>query len=276
MSKWLAGAYSAYQILAISGLTGVFLAGGWILTRHGWRKFYTPKWKWYVLRSLAQTGSSFLVIKSLSLIPMADFYGIIFLTPMVTTLLATVFLKEKIGIYRIGAIIVGFIGVMIIAGPAFTSQNAGYLYALIAVGFASTGGIFIRKIGREDIPVRYAFFPFLACALIFIPLSLQQGIKMPETTLDASLLLLFAPVALLGLLGYSTGFSRARDTALIAPFHYTQMIWGALLGYIIFHDVPPLTTFAGAGLIILAGLLVIWREHVHHRQIATNAIKTPI
>src|SRR5690606_8314433 len=125
------------------------------------------------------------------------------------------------------------------------------------------------KIGTETIPVRYAFFPFLANAVIFTPIAFFDGLAVPGNILDISLLVLFPVVALIGIVLFSIGFTRARDTALIAPFHYSQMIWGVLLGYFIFGDIPALTTFFGAGIIILAGLLVIWREHIHHQQIAT-------
>lgn len=276
MSKYMAASLSAYEILACTGVLGLVLCTAWIGGLHGLSGFLTPKWPWYILRSLSQAGSSFLVIKSLALIPLADFYGIIFMTPMVVTLLAALFLKEKIGIYRISAIAVGFIGVLIIAGPSFDSGNKGYLYALIAVACASLSGIFVRKIGREKITIRYAFFPFLICTLIFVPMALIGGFEIPADPVNIVLLLLFAPLLLVGLLGYSIGFSRARDTALVAPFHYTQMIWGALLGFVIFGDIPAFTTFAGSILIVLAGLLVIWREHVLHRQIALAAIKAPL
>lgn len=278
MTKHLTAGYSVFQIIAVNGMIGSLLAGGWIVMRHGWRGFHTPRWNWYLVRGLSQAVSSVFVIKSLAMIPMADFYGIVFLAPMMTTLLATVLLREKIGIYRLGAILVGFIGVLIIAGPSFESRNAGYLYAFIATGFISMSAIFVRKIGRETIPMRYAFFPFLTSALIYGPvmMMLPGGFIVPGNILDAGLFLVYAPLALLGLLGYSTGFARARDTAIVAPFHYTQMIWGALLGYLIFGDVPALTTFAGSLLIILAGLIVIWREHVHHRQIASAGPETPV
>lgn len=276
MAKHLSGHYSAFEILALTGVSGLILSGAWILGQHGWAGFKTPKWNWYLLRGLSQSGSSYFVIKSLYLIPLADFYGIIFMTPMVMTLLAALFLKEKIGAYRIGAIAVGFIGVLIIAGPSFDSGNAGYLYALMGVGCASLSGIFVRKIGRDPVLARYAFYPFLVYTLIFVPMILFTGFEIPTDPVDLTLLAFFAPVSLLGLLGYSVGFARARDTALVAPFHYTQMIWGALFGFVFFGDIPALTTFAGAGLIILAGLLVIWREHALHRKNAVAAIKSPL
>ena len=63
---------------------------------------------------------------------------------------------------------------------------------------------------------------------------------------------------------------------MIAPFHYTQMVWGALFGFLIFNHIPAATTFAGSALIVVAGMLVIWREHVLHKQIALRAPETPL
>lgn len=276
ISKWLVQGYSPFEILIFSCGIGTILSGAWILARHGWRGFLTPKWKWYVPRGIVQAGSSACSITALSTIPLSDFYGIVFLTPMVTTLLAVLFLGERIGLHRICAIIVGFIGVLVIAGPSFSSGNIGYLFACGTTLFGSLSAIMIRKIGHEPVVMRFAFYPFAVGVVAYTPLLLMAGFKVPASGLDLSLLCLYSPVALVGLLGYSSGFSRARDTAVVAPFHYTQMIWGSLFGYFIFHHVPAWTTFAGAVLIIAGGLMVIWREHVQHKQIAMTAAETPI
>ena len=125
--------------------------------------------------------------------------------------------------------------------------------------------------------MRYAFFPFLATALFFIPfLLLKDGFRMPDDSMDWSLFLIIAPLSLIGILGYSAGFARAPSTSLIAPFHYSQMLWGALLGFFIFHDVPGPATVSGSVIIIGAGLLVIWRERVNHVSIATQALDAPV
>ncbi|MDB5491189.1 MAG: putative rane protein [Micavibrio sp.] len=276
ISKYLSSSYSPFQILAFSGGIGASIAGGYIVRHYGIDGFKTPKWKWYLARSLAQAVSSYCTIMALSNIPMSDFYGIVFLTPMATALLAAFVLKESIGLFRIGAIGFGFIGVLIIVGPSFASHNVGYLYALGSVVCATMSAITIRKIGPDPIPARFVFFPFFASALIYIPAMLMTGFKIPVAPLDMSLLLLFSPLAMFGLLLWSAGFARARETAVVAPFHYTQMVWGSLLGYFVFGNIPALTTFIGSVIIVAAGILIIWREHKHHVQIASLAAETPL
>jgi S-adenosylmethionine uptake transporter len=274
-TKSLAADLPVIHIIAINNLIGMVLSGGWILARYGWRGFINPKWKLYVVRGIMGCTAGFLIIHSLKLIPMSDFYGIIFLNPMVVTLLAVFFLNERIGWHRIAAIIVGFIGVMIIAGPAYNDGNTGYLLALIAVVFTSGNAIIIRKIGQEKIKTHYAFFPMLTCTIITMPFMLAD-FSLPHDMPTIGLLALLPLMSLTGLIVFTIGLSRARDTSVVMPFHYTQMVWGALLGLIIFGDVPTLTTIAGSLVIAAAGLMVIWREHVHHRQIASNSPDLPV
>jgi S-adenosylmethionine uptake transporter len=276
MSKWLVREMSAVQILAVSGVFGSIVTTAWIARFHGRAGFFTPKWRWYVVRSLSQVTSSFFAITALSTIPLSDFYGIIFLTPMVTALMAALFLNERIGTWRIGAIAFGFMGVLVIAGPSFASHNVGYLYALGSVFCATLSAICIRRIGREDVTARFVFYPFVISLFVYIPAAFLHGWTTPPTALDAALLFAFGPAALIGILAYSAAFSRAREIAVVAPFHYTQIIWGSLFGYIFFNHVPALTTFIGAVIIVKAGIVIIWREHLHHVQIATTAVETPI
>jgi drug/metabolite transporter (DMT)-like permease len=268
MAKYLTGDYSAFEILGLSALVGTVIVIALIVMRHGWSGLIHPQWGWYVGRGVTQAISSTFVVSSLVTIPLADFYGIIFLSPMLATVLAALFLKEKIGLYRVIAIILGFIGVIIICGPSFATQNIGYLLALCAAFFSAMGGIFIRKIGDEPIILRYALYPFFFATIFMMPVALYDGLKSPGNLADFSLIIGIAPIVVVAMIFYSLGFARARDIAAVAPFHYTQIIWGSLFGYLLFHDVPGIETLLGTGLIIAAGLLVIWREHVHHSEIA--------
>jgi S-adenosylmethionine uptake transporter len=268
MAKFLTVDYSAFEILGLSALAGTLATGAFIVVRHGWRGLIHPRWGWYIGRGAAQAISSGFVVASLATIPLADFYGIIFLSPMLATGLAALFLKEKIGIYRIAAVILGFVGVLIICGPSFSQGNIGYLLAFCAALFSAMGGIFIRKIGDEPIILRYAFYPFLFATLFMLPLAVIDGIKSVSRPGDLALMLGIAPIVVVAMILYSIGFARARDISMVAPFHYTQIIWGSLFGYVLFKDIPAAETWVGAGLIILAGLVVIWREQIHHRQIA--------
>lgn len=274
-TKALSGSLPVIEIIAINNTIGAILCGGWILARHGWRGFINPKWKLYILRGIVGFTAGMIIINSLKLIPLSDFYGIIFLNPMAVTLLAAIFLHERIGIYRISAIIIGFAGVLVIAGPAFESGNIGYLLALVAVLFTSTNAILIRKIGQEKIKAHYAFFPMAVNAAIAMPLTLID-MEIPRDGGVIGLLVLLPVLSIMGLLTFTAGLSRARDTSVVMPFHYTQMIWGALLGILVFGDVPTVSTVAGSVIIMAAGLIVIWREHVHHVQNASHIATDPL
>lgn len=276
ISKFLTHDFPAAQIMGVTGAAGLMLCTLLILIRHGWRGFMTPKWKLYLGRGFFQALATFLVIKALSTIPLADFYGIVFLVPLATTLLACVFLGEKIGIHRIGALLIGFAGVMVIAGPSFSGGNIGYAYVLGATFFSCAGGIFVRMIGHEPVRERYAFFPFAFGASFFLPMAVHDGMVMPENALQIGLFAAIPILVMTGLICYSVGFAKARDTAAIAPFHYTQMIWGIILGFVIFHDIPTLATLVGSAMIIAAGGIVIWREHLHHVHIATTGSENPL
>jgi drug/metabolite transporter (DMT)-like permease len=267
--KFLSASLPILQIAGTVATIGMCLSGGWIFLRYGFDGFKTQHLKLYLARGLSLVVAGYLVLSALSRIPLADFYGIIFLTPMMTTILAVFFLKEKIGWHRIMAIVIGFTGVLIVAGPSFQNGNIGYVFALSAVLFTSTNAILLRKIGQETIKARFAFFPFFVSTLVFVPLMIPD-FERPDNILGVVLLLLAPVISVVGVVLFSIGFSRARDTAVITPFHYTQMIWGALLGFIIFGDVPAVTTITGSLVIVAAGIMVIWREHVHHKTIVTD------
>jgi S-adenosylmethionine uptake transporter len=265
MTKWLTQDYPVPEVLFLAYGLGLAIIVPYIVVRHGVRAFAPKQWKWHLARGVSGAASSLLGVEALHRIPMADFYGVIFLTPLLLCLLSHFLLKETIGRHRITAIIVGFIGVMILAGPKFASGSAGYLFALSAVLFSALNGIFVRKIGREPILLLFAFYVYLVNVLINLP-ALWAGHEFVVPHLSSLPLFVAMPLVVLGgLLAYSVSFSRVRETAMIAPFHYSQILWGTILGYAFFGDVPTLRTIMGAAIIIGAGLYMIWREHTLHK-----------
>jgi S-adenosylmethionine uptake transporter len=272
MMKWLTQDYPVSEVLVLTYGLGLVIIVPYIAYRHGFRAFAPAQWKWHLARGLSGSVGGFLGVEALHRIPMADFYGVVFLTPLLLCLLSHFILKERIGRHRITAIVVGFMGVMILAGPKFASGSSGYLFALSAVLFAALNGIFVRKIGREPILLLFAFYVYLVNVLLNLPiLWLGREFVMPGWS-DVPLFAAVPVVVLGGLLAYSVSFSRVRETAMIAPFHYSQILWGTILGYVLFHDVPTLRTLAGAAVIIGAGLYMIWREHTLHKATVLRAL----
>lgn len=264
-TKSLAAEYSTAQLIGMGSFVGMMLSGGLIYARYGWRGFMTKNWKLFAIRGLLVIGVSYMVVKSLSLISLPDFYGIIFMTPFCVTILSVLLLKERIGHHRIIALIAGFIGVLVLAGPRLDSMPLGLLMAFIGMIGGSLVTIIIRKIGREPVTLLFAFVPCTANALVYVPLMLMSDFHVPENPV-----MLWQPVALgitafIGFLCFSLGFTRATETAVVAPFHYCQMLWGVLFSYFLFDYVPPLTTVVGSLIILAASLYMLWREYVHHK-----------
>lgn len=266
-AKWLSQDYAAAQIVFVSSAIGAVICGLWIVAKQGWRGFAPTEWKLYTARGVLMAINAYCIILALQHIALADFYGVVFLSPLIVTLLAMLILKERVGIHRIAAIIAGFIGVIVLAGPQFADNNIGLIMAFIATCLTSMGAIIVRKIGPGARAIHHAFFPFIAGTIIYAPMVIWgEPMRMPATALDITLFLALAPLSFLGFLFYASAFSRVSETAIVAPFHYTQMIWGVLLGYILFDQLPTTPTIAGSVIIACAGLYVIWREHIHYKQ----------
>ncbi|MCM2344879.1 MAG: DMT family transporter [Alphaproteobacteria bacterium] len=265
-TKGMTDDFGTIQLIGMSSIVGTVLSGGWILYRHGWRGFLTPKWKLFALRGLLVIAISYLVVYALSLIELADFYGIIFMSPFLVTILSVFLLKEKIGIHRVIAMVVGFGGVLVLAGPQMQSNPLGLLCVFIAMVGGSLVTILIRKIGREPVTTLFAFVPFVSSTVVYGPLMLLPGnFQVPDNPW-----LLLGPssmglLAFAGFIFFSLGFTRATETAVIVPFHYSQMLWGVLLGYILFADIPQPSTIIGSLIILSAGLYMLWREYLHHK-----------
>lgn len=265
-TKTLTDEYPIVQLIGISALSGTLLSSGLIYFRHGWRGFLTPNWKLFVIRGLLVIVVSYMVVTALSMITLADYYGIVFMTPFLVTIMSVLFLKEKIGIHRIIALIAGFIGVIVLAGPRMDSVPTGLMFAFVGMIGGSLVTVIIRKIGREPVSELFAFVPCAANALVYVPLMLMPGnFHVPENPWMLAELFALGITAFLGFLFFSIGFTRATETAVVAPFHYSQMIWGVLLGYLLFGDIPEMTTIIGSLIILCAGLYMLWREYVHHK-----------
>lgn len=276
-TKSLSNDYPSAQLIGTSAVVGTILSGGWILYRHGLKGFKTSNWKLFLLRGLMVIPISYLIVTALADITLADFYGVIFMMPFFVTILSAVVLKERVGPHRIIALIAGFIGVIILAGPHLQSEPKALLMVFIATIMSSIVTILIRKIGREPVTTLFAFAPFAANAVVYGPLMLMpDNFIIPQNSAD---LLAFSLLGFLGFGGfifYSLGYTRASETAIIAPFHYSQMLWGVILGYILFKDIPELSTLQGSAIILGAGLYLLWCEYVHHKiSHSASATLTP-
>ncbi len=233
----------------------------------------TDNWPRHALRSLSGTLSMFCLFTALTMIPLADVTTIAFTSPMFVTLLAMVFLGERIHVFRWAALAIGVAGVLIMVSPHLSFNNGnpmGVGVALAAAVFSALAMIFLRSMSGAEHPLTITFYLMLAsmiCALLTLP----WGWVMPNRE-QALVLFLMGVFGVAGqlLMTYSYRYAEAST---IAPLDYSAMIMSVALGYWLFDERPTWSIWWGAPLVVTSGLIIFWREyrlHLQREQIRTT------
>lgn len=224
----------------------------------GWRsQFRSARPALQIVRVLILFCGTVMFVAALRQLPLAEAYTISYVSPLIVTLLAAAFLRERVDIYHWAGILVGLLGVMIVMQPGGTA----FQWAMVLpLGMALTWALFqvaTRVINRSDPPrvtlfytgfvgttVSTLFLPFVWVnpALAHVPLFMALGVF----GLASHVLLVYA--------------YRLAKASILAPFSYTQLPIAIFTGYVVFSDLPALHVLAGAGLIIGSGIFIFVRE----------------
>ena len=267
MAKFLQPTYGVAQTLFLGSISGLIISLAWLLIRYGVAGFRTRHPYWHITRGMMTCGTAFCVVQGVAVLPLAEFYGIVFIAPFLVLLFSALFLKEAIGWHRGIAVAAGFAGILILISPNLgESQDglsaSGIVYTLIAAFFIAGNVITIRKIGKGDCTPLFSLFPMI-CVFIFNGLFMVvKGMDwITVRPADMFMLLLYGGGIVLGVVFVARGVGVAPLTAAVAPFQYSQILWGVIFGYVFFGDLPGVYTVAGLTLIVAAGLYAIWREY---------------
>jgi len=268
-----------YLLVKLSGQRGIslpetmfwrqFIPGlalaGWLGARGRFSSLKTERPWVHARRAVIGTLGMFLTLGVVRLLPLAEATILGFTAPVFAVILATFLLREHVGAWRWGAVILGLAGVVIIAGP-----DRGHLPLFgLAVGLGAAFSIALvsiqlRDLGRTEDPVRIVFwFSALGCILLF------PGLILTGTRHDLTGWLLIGGIGLTGLFAQllMTAALRYGSVAAVIVMDYSQLAWSTLWGWLFFTQLPPATTWIGAPLVVAAGLIIAWREHVlHHRN----------
>ena len=235
-----------------------------------------------VLRAVFLLVSTFCFIAAIRVMPLADALAIAFIAPFIVLLIGKYYLGEDVGPRRVGAAIVGFVGVLFVIQPSFAAFGALSLFPLgTAVAFA----LYIlvtRGLSRRVHPVTLQFHTGLFASLMCLPvLMLAEGtgslLLDPVWPQDIAWLWLFG-------VGFFAALSHMMMTyalslapsATLAPMQYLELPMATLLGYLVFADFPNRLSLAGIVIIIAAGLYMIHRERVTARQSHSAQVIPPI
>jgi drug/metabolite transporter (DMT)-like permease len=259
MSKFLTQSYEPSLVVTYSAIVGVIILSTYIYRKKGISGFKWHNPKYCAMRLFFSGMISLTVVMALANIPIAEMYGITFSTPFFTVILTFYLLKEQVGLHRWLSIVTGFIGVLILLGPKFDDFNIGLLYAIIAMICMSINGVLIRKIGQHEYMPNFILISLLGHFFVSLIFSA------PHLFIPSAFELLefvFYALLILGGISLTTySFTHAKNMASIAPLVYVQVIWGVLCGYLIFDNLPTLTTWIGLLIVISAGLYMIHKEN---------------
>lgn len=233
-------------------------------------------------RGFVGTAAMGLMFAGLGLLPLPEVTALGYTAPLLTVVFAAMFLDERVGLFRIAAVGLGLIGVLIVLAPRLstltgetvqTTQAVGAVMVLLGATCAALAQIYIRKLVATEQTSAIVFY-FSATSTLLSLLTLPFGWVIPGATETLYLIL----AGLLGGLAqiFLTSAYRFADASVVAPFDYASMLFALMIGYFIFDEVPTGAMLLGAALVIAAGIIIILRErHLGIKRGKARALRTP-
>lgn len=228
---------------------------------------YTRRPLGHVGRGFFSVGGMFLNFASLARLPVVDATAISFMSPLITVAFSAIFLGEKVRIYRWSAVILGFVGVIVMLWQQFDlSRYASGADATIAIGaicgmvaatFNAGAVIQTRRLTASETTSSIVFYFSLICALAGLATA-PFGWVRPEPMQLVALISI-------GLIGgcshiFLTESYRHAPQSVVAPFGYSTMLWALVFGYVFLGEMPTTLVLIGAAIVAAAGLFVVFRE----------------
>jgi drug/metabolite transporter (DMT)-like permease len=283
--KWVSGNYPVHQIVFIRSAVALPLVLMIVWYDVGLHALATRRIGLQMLRGFLAFTSYTSYYLALAAMPLADVVAINYSSPLLITLLSMVLLKEKVGMRRIGAVLVGFFGILLVTRPGNGVFEPAALLALLSAVAYGCNSLVARKLGETDSGAVMAFYSTLVYLGVSIGLGAVlwngagEGQTHPSlafisrawavpTAFDMLLFVITGVIAAIGFYCFAQAY-RMGEANVVAPFEYTGMIWAVILGYVVFAEIPEFTTTTGILLIVAAGLFVIYREMQTKQKIVT-------
>ncbi len=257
--------FPAHEILFINACFAVVPILIWTMMTGGLGRLHTTRLPQHLARGAISVMSAFAAIYAYSRLPLTDFYAIVFAGPLIVTALSSFWLGEKIGIERWLAIAIGFTGILVVAGPFEPHETVqmlgapmGRFAAFVSIFCYALSVVMIRHMRLGESNLSFSFYGYVAAFIIGGTLFTLHGGPILHAG-DIADLALSGTINGISSICLMTAYHRS-PVALVAPFQYTQIIWGALAGYILWAQTPSIQLIAGAVIVAASGLFLIYRE----------------
>ena len=258
--------YPVGQVLFFRGFFGIIFYF-FIIPRERLHDFYkTKRPGLHSLRCIAGLIAIIAIFIALRKLPLATVVSISFAAPIFTTIFSIFLLSEKVGVYRWLAVLVGFIGILIITEPGISDLNIYYIFPIIFCLGLSYVAITLRQLSTTE-PV-WLISLFFSIAITFLSfLTLPFGWVMPSFNhfLILSLVGIFGGVSNLWL---SQSY-KYSEVSLVTPLKYLTLVFAIIFGYFIWDEIPTIKTLIGAFLVIIS-TLIIFRREIYKKKIITS------
>jgi drug/metabolite transporter (DMT)-like permease len=256
-SKWLVGIYPVGEVLFLRSLSSFVACAAVMLPVTGLSVFATRRPRDHLARGLSQSISQLCLIVAFSLMPLAGAVAINFSSPLFAALVSIIWLREPAGYVRGSALLIGFLGVLIVTNPGANSLTLGALFALINAIMYGTVTVAVRGMTKTESANTLVIWQ-LAVLAFFHSFLLFFGWRWP-TPLDALML-------------FGTGFTNAvgqwfwtkalhlAPAAAVTPFYYLMLVWALAIGFVVWGDVPTISLLVGSAIVVATGLFLFLRE----------------
>ena len=264
--KW-SDSYPLGQVLFFRGFFGLVIYF-FLIPRERLKNFYyTKRAGLHFLRCLFGLIALISIFIALRNLPLATVVSISFAAPIFTTIFSIFFLTEKVGFYRWLAVIVGFIGIVIISEPGFSSLNLYFIFPIIFCLGLSYVAIAIRQLSTTE-PVWLIALNFSAAITIVSFFTIPFGWIMPNLN----------DLILLSFIGIFGGFAnlwlsqsyKYSEVSLVTPLKYLALVFAIIFGYFIWNEIPSIKTLAGALLVIISSIIIFRREIALKKQVSVT------
>lgn len=264
LMKSLAGELGLFQAIFVRGCFATLMIGGLALKRGVLRNAWSHKSSVLGLRLIGEIGGTLCFLTALFHIPLANATAILQVIPLAVTLAAAVFMGEKVGWRRFGAIGIGFAGVMIIVRPGAAGFSVYSFFALAAVFFLVIRDLSTRRLAPG---VPSLFVAFSTSVAITVVGGLVAPFQ-PWPPISGANLLVLCGAAVFLFIGYLFGVMAMRvgEIGFVSPFRYTILIWAILLGMVMFGNIPDAMTLLGSAIVVGMGIYTFFRERVLARR----------
>ncbi len=264
--KW-SDDYPVGQVLFFRGFCGI-IPILFLIPKDRYLDFYkTTRPFLHFKRCLAGLIALVSIFVALRNLPLATVVSISFAAPIFITIFSIFLLNEKVGLYRWLAVLVGFVGIIFITEPGFSSLNLYYIYPIIFCLGLSYVAIAIRKLSSTEPAWLISFF-FSFSIMLLSFLSFYQGWILP-TLLDLFLLSMVGILGGLANLWLSQSY-KYSEVSLVSPLKYLGLVFAIIFGYFIWNEIPTSKTLLGALLVIASSIIIFRREMYLKKKLSVS------